>query len=225
MFGTYVNVTAVMIGSVIGLLIHKHFPEKIKKIVFQGIGLVTVFIGLQMTFKTDNLVILFSSILIGAVIGEMTDIKKYLDRFGNFLKVKFGSEDDKFVEGLVTAFLIFCVGSMTIIGAIEDGLNSDPSILFAKSILDGVVSIPLASVFGIGVLFSAVPLFIFQGGITLLAAYSKAFFTGILINELNAVSGILLLGLGINMLEIKEIRVVNLLPSLIVSIVLVNLFL
>jgi len=178
-----------------------------------------------MAFKSGNLVILFSSILVGAVIGETIDIEKYLDDFRIFLKSRFKSKDGRFIEGLVTAFLIFYVGSMIIIGAIEDGLNNNPSILYTKSILDGFVSISLASVFGIGVLFSAIPLFISQGGVTLLAAYSKAFFTEELINELSAVGGILLLGLGISILEIKKLKVVNLLPSLIVVIVLVKIFL
>ncbi len=225
MYGTYVNATAVIVGSLIGIVFHKKFPEKVKIIVLQGIGLVTLFIGLRMAFKTDNLVILFFSIFMGAVMGEMIDIKNYLDRLGTLLKIRFKSEDERFIEGLVTAFLTFCVGSMTILGAIEDGINGDPSILYAKSILDGFASISFASVFGMGVLFSAVPLFIFQGGITLLAAYSKTFFTDVLINELSAVGGILLIGLGINILEIREIKVANLLPSLVVVTILVGLFL
>ncbi|MEM2914944.1 MAG: DUF554 domain-containing protein [Candidatus Bathyarchaeia archaeon] len=224
MQGTYINTIAVIIGSLFGVLLHKKFPEKIKKIVFQGIGLVTLFIGIQMAFKVNNLIILFFSILIGAVIGEIIDFERYLDRLGVFLKDKLKSEDDRFIEGLVTAFLIFCTGSMTILGAIEDGLNGDPSILYAKSMLDGFASISLASVFGIGVLFSAIPLFIFQGGITFLAAYSKGFFTDALISSLSAVGGILLIGLGINLLEIKKIKVVNLLPSLVVVAVLAHLF-
>jgi len=224
MYGTYVNTVAVIIGSLIGVALHRELPERIKKIIFQGIGLVTLFIGVQMALKTSNLAVLFFSILIGAVAGETVDVEKHLERFGNLLKTKFKSEDERFIDGLVTAFLIFCVGSMTIIGAIEDGLNGDPSILIAKSILDGFTSMSLASVFGIGVLFSAIPLFTFQGAITLLAVYSRTFFTETLINELSAVGGILLLGLGIKILEIKEIKVANLLPSLFFVLVLVYLF-
>jgi len=224
MYGTYVNTVAVIIGSLIGVALHRELPQRIKKIIFQGIGLVTLFIGVQMALKTSNLAVLFFSILIGAVAGETVDVEKHLERFGNLLKTKFKSEDERFINGLVTAFLIFCVGSMTIIGAIEDGLNGDPSILIAKSILDGFTSMSLASVFGIGVLFSAIPLFTFQGAITLLAVYSRTFFTETLINELSAVGGILLLGLGIKILEIKEIKVANLLPSLLFVLVLVYLF-
>lgn len=217
MRGTYVNAVAVIIGSLVGMILGERFPEKIKAMVFQGIGLVTLFIGFYMSSKTNNLVVLFFSMLIGSVIGETIDIEKHIEDFGNFIKSKFGSKEDKFIEGFITAFLIFCMGSMTIIGSIEDGLNGNPHILYAKSILDGFVSISLASVLGIGVLFSVIPLLLYQGGITLLASLSKAFFTNTVINELSASGGIILIGLGINFLDIKNIKVANLLPSLVIS--------
>ena len=226
MLGTYVNVVAVIIGSIIGVLLHQRFPENLKKIGFHAIGLCVLFLGISMAFKTENFLILIFSMLIGALIGEAMHLDRRIERFGEFLKAHIGSSNnDQFSEGFVTAFLIYCIGAMTIIGAIEDGLNNNPSILFAKSLMDGCASIALASTFGIGVLFSVIPLFIFQGGITLLAASSKAFFTDVLINELSAVGGIILMGLGIHLLEIKELKVVNFLPALIVVIVLVNFFL
>jgi uncharacterized membrane protein YqgA involved in biofilm formation len=224
MLGTYVNVVAVIIGSIIGVLLHQRFPESIRKIGFQAIGLCVLFLGIIMALKTENFLILIFSMLIGAIIGELMHLDRRIDQFGEFLKARIGSTNDQFSEGLVTAFLIFCIGAMTIIGSIEDGLNNDPSILFAKSLMDGCASIALASTFGIGVLFSAIPLFIFQGGITLLAASSKAFFTEVLITELSAVGGVILMGLSIQLLDLKEIKVVNLLPALIVVIVLVRLF-
>jgi len=222
MMGTYVNAAAVIFGGIIGLTLNRELPERIKSIIFQGIGLVTLFLGIQMALKSENLVILFFSILIGAVIGEAMGLEKRLENFGNFLKAKIKSGDENFSEGLVTAFLIFCIGSMTIVGAIEDGLRGDPSILIAKSILDGFVSISLASALGVGVIFSSIPLFIYQGSITLLAAYAKVLFTKIIVNELSAAGGILLLGLGIKMLEIKEVKVANLLLSLAVAPILVQ---
>ncbi|MEM2321283.1 MAG: DUF554 domain-containing protein [Candidatus Bathyarchaeia archaeon] len=220
MWGTFVNAIAVVAGSSMGLVLRGGFPERIKSIVFKGIGLVTLFIGFQMTLKTGNLIILFFSILIGAIIGESLDIEGRIERFGNLIKSKFGSGEDRFVEGFMTAFLVFCMGSMTIIGSIEDGLNGNPSILYAKSMLDGFASISLASVLGVGVLFSVIPLLLYQGGITVLASLSKAFFTGAIINELSAAGGIILIGLGINILEIKRIKVANFLPSLAISAVL-----
>jgi uncharacterized membrane protein YqgA involved in biofilm formation len=224
MLGTYVNVIAVIIGSIIGVLLHQRFPENLKKIGFQAIGLCVLFLGISMALKTENFLILIFSMLIGAISGELMHLDRRIDQFGEFLKARIGSTNDQFSEGFVTAFLIFCIGAMTIVGSIEDGLNNDPSILFAKSLMDGCASIALASTFGIGVLFSAIPLFIFQGGITLLAASSKAFFTEVLITELSAVGGVILMGLSIQLLDLKEIKVVNLLPALIVVIVLVRLF-
>ncbi|MEM1607592.1 MAG: DUF554 domain-containing protein [Candidatus Bathyarchaeia archaeon] len=217
MQGTLVNAVSVVIGSLIGIFLRGRFPERIKSIVFQGIGLATLFIGFQMALKTGNLIVLFFSMLIGAVIGEFLNIEGRIEGFGNLVKSKFSSGEDKFVEGFITAFLIFCMGSMTIVGSIEDGLNGNPSILYAKSMLDGFASISLASVLGVGVLFSAIPLLLYQGGITMLASLSKAFFTEAVVNELSAAGGIILIGLGINLLEIRRIRVANLLPSLVVS--------
>lgn len=217
MLGTIVNAVAVIIGSSLGIILRGRFPEKVKGIVFQGIGLVTLFIGFQMSLRASNLVALFFSILIGAIIGEILNIEGHMESLGSFIKSKFSSKQDKFVEGFITAFLIFCMGSMTIIGSIEDGLNGNPSILYAKSMLDGFASISLASVLGLGVLFSAIPLLLYQGGITALAFLSRAFFTENVINEMSAAGGIMLIGLGINILEIRKIRVANLLPSLIIS--------
>jgi len=217
MQGTLVNAVSVVIGSLIGIFLRGRFPERIKSIVFQGIGLATLFIGFQMALKTGNLIVLFFSMLIGAVIGEFLNIEGRIEGFGNLVKSKFSSGEDKFVEGFITAFLIFCMGSMTIVGSIEDGLNGNPNILYAKSMLDGFASISLASVLGVGVLFSAIPLLLYQGGITMLASLSKAFFTEAVVNELSAAGGIILIGLGINLLEIRRIRVANLLPSLVVS--------
>ena len=218
--GTFTNVIAVIIGSLIGILLHKKFPEKIKAIVFQAIGLGTIIIGVQMALKIENLLVLIFSLLIGGIIGQAIDLEKHFEKLGNFLKTKIKSNNENFVEGLITAFLIFCIGSMTIIGAIDEGIRNDHSLLFTKSILDGFTSIALASTYGIGVLLSVIPMLIYQGGITLLAMRFQNFFSEILINQLTAVGGVLILGIGINLLEIKKIKITNLLPALIVVIVL-----
>ncbi len=218
--GTFTNVIAVIIGSLIGILLHKKFPEKIKAIVFQAIGLGTIIIGVQMALKIENLLVLIFSLLIGGIIGQAIDLEKHFEKLGNFLKTKIKSNNENFVEGLITAFLIFCIGSMTIIGSIHEGIRNDHSLLFTKSILDGFTSIALASTYGIGVLLSVIPMLIYQGGITLLAMRFQNFFSEILINQLTAVGGVLILGIGINLLEIKKIKITNLLPALIVVIVL-----
>ncbi len=214
--GTIVNTVAVIVGSLLGLLLHENLPEKIKTIVFQALGLCTLVIGMQMALKAQNLLVLIFSLLIGGIIGEFINLDGLVERLSNFFKTKIKSKDEKFTEGLVTAFLIFCVGSMTIVGAINEGLKADRTLLYTKSILDGFTSIALASTFGVGVLFSAIPLLIFQGGITLLALQFQHFFSTAIIAQLTATGGVLILGIGFNMLDIKKIKVTNLLPALIV---------
>ena len=224
MLGTYVNVVAVVIGSLIGLVLHQRFPEKLKRIGFQAIGLCVLVLGTSMALKTDNFLILIFSLLLGAFSGEALGLDRHIELFGEWLKARIGSRNDQFSEGLVSAFLLYCMGAMTVVGAIEDGLNNDPSILYAKSLMDGCASVALASAFGLGVLVSALPLFLYQGGITLAAASAKSFFTEPLITELSAVGGVILMGLGIQLLDLKEIRVVNFLPALLVVIILVHVF-
>ena len=218
--GTFMNIIAVIIGSVIGLLLGSRFPEKIKTIAFQSLGLISLLIGMQMALKVENPLTLIFAVLIGAIIGEWINLEKIFDNAGEFLKRKVKSKNDKFTEGLVTAFLIFCVGSMTIVGSINEGVNGDRTLLLTKSILDGFTSIALASTMGIGVLFSIIPMLILQGGLTIFAGMFQSFFTPTLINQLTATGGILILGIALNILEIKKIKVVNMLPALLMIILL-----
>lgn len=218
--GTLVNIIAVIIGSTIGLLLGNKFPDKIKSIAFQSLGLISLLIGMQMALKVENPLTLIFAILIGAIIGELVNLEKIFENAGNFLKQKVKSKNDKFTEGLVTAFLIFCVGSMTVVGSINEGVSGNKTLLFTKSLLDGFTSIALASTLGVGVLFSIIPMLILQGGLTIFAGMFQSFFTTSLINQLTAVGGILILGIGLNILEIKKIRVVNMLPALIIIIIL-----
>ena len=220
MLGTLVNVGAVIAGSLLGLVIHKRMPEKITKLVFQAIGLFTLFLGFTMASKTSNYLIMIFSLVIGSIIGELLNIEKQINRLSDWLKNKSGSSNAKFSEGFLTSFLLFCMGSMTILGAIEEGMGGNPDLLLAKSVLDGFSSIALAAAMGIGVLFSAIPLLIYQGGLTLFAGYLQDYLTTPMINELSAVGGIILIGLGINILEIKKIRVINMIPALLVAVLL-----
>lgn len=222
--GTIVNTVAVILGSLLGMLLHKNLPSRLKDIVFQGIGLSTLVIGIQMALKVENLLVLIFSVLIGGLIGEAINLERYLEKFSDFLKSKTRSKNEHFSEGLITAFLIYCVGSMTFIGTLNEGLRGDHSLLFTKSLLDGFTSIALASMYGAGVLFSAVPLFLFQTSLTLLAVQFQAFFTPLLVNQLTATGGVLILGIGLNLLEIKKIKVTNLLPALVMIVILTLLF-
>ena len=220
MLGTLVNVGAVIAGSLLGLVIHKRMPEKITKLVFQAIGLFTLFLGFTMAGKTSNYLIMIFSLVIGSIIGELLNIEKQINKLSDWLKAKSGSSNAKFSEGFLASFLLFCMGSMTILGAIEEGMGGSPDLLLAKSVLDGFSSIALAAAMGVGVLFSAIPLLIYQGGLTLFAGYLQDYLTTPMINELSAVGGIILIGLGINILEIKQIRVINMVPALLMAVLL-----
>lgn len=217
--GTLINMLAVTIGSLIGMSLQNSFPQEMQEVVFQAIGLCVLLIGVMMSQKVPEgyLLLLIFSMLIGGVIGHFLGIANVLDALGDGLKNVLAIEEESFTEGLITTFLIFCIGSMTIVGAIEEGLVGNRELLLAKSLLDGITSIALASSYGIGVLCSIIPMFLFQGGITILASYAKDFFTRIMINMLSAVGGLLILGLGINILGMASIHVEDLLPAILVS--------
>ena len=225
MQGTLINVAAVIIGSTIGLLIHSRLPQRIITTTFQGIGLFTIALGVTMAVQTSNFLIMIVSIVSGSIIGELLDIEKTNNKFSENLKTKTKSSHRKFSEGFITASLLFCMGSMAILGAIEEGLGGEPNLLLAKSVLDGFSSIILAASLGIGVIFSAIPLLIYQGGITLFASSLQDVLTDTIIIELTAVGGLLLIGLGITILEIKQLKIVNMLPSLVIVVILAWLFL
>ncbi len=225
MQGTLINAGAIILGSIIGLIIHSKLPERITTITFQGIGLFTIVLGVSMAMKTSNFLIMIVSIVSGSVIGEFLDLESAIDRFSEWIKNKTKFGDDKFSEGFITSSLLFCMGSMAILGAIEEGLGGNPNLLLAKSVLDGVASIVLAASLGIGVIFSAVPLLLYQGGITLFAGSLQHFLTDTIINELTAVGGLLLIGLGISLLEIKKLKIMNMLPSLLIVVILSYVFL
>lgn len=222
--GTFVNISTVLVGGAIGLVIKNSLPEKYKTIIFQGIGLFTIVLGISMAIPFPNPLIIIFAILIGGLIGVLINLEKRLDNLSTFVKKKLNLKDSQFNEGLITAFLIYCIGSMTILGAINEGINGDNSLLITKSVLDGFTSIALASTFGVGVLFSIVPMLIFQGGLTILSSQFGNFFTESLIQYLTSTGGILILGIGINLLDIKKISVLNLLPSLVVVVLLFLLF-
>lgn|SRR5690554_1022249 len=224
MIGTLVNTAAVIGGGVIGLLLKKSMPDRVTTIYFQSIGLFTLAIGASMAIEMEHILIVVSSLAIGSLLGEWWNLEKGAEGISNSLKDRFKIGSEKFTEGLVTSFLLFCVGSMTIIGTIQEGTGGSPDLLFTKSLMDFFSSILLASAFGMGVIFSAVPLFIFQAALTLLARYAGNFFTDNIILELTSVGGILLIGLGINILGIKKLRVMNMLPALVVVVVFLWLF-
>jgi len=215
MIGTLVNAITVLAGGALGLILRREIPEKFRNTIFEAVGLATLAIGAAMIIKTANPVILILGLLLGTFIGESLKIDEHLNIFAERVKGKLKEKESKFSEGMITAFITFCVGPMTIIGSIEDGLG-DPSIILAKSMLDGVVAVMYAASMGIGVLFSAILLLLYQGSIALSASFLKNGLTEAMLNNLTGTGGALLLGLGISLLEIKKIKVVNMLPSIVV---------
>jgi hypothetical protein len=223
MIGTIVNIAAVLGGSTVGVLFKGKFPEKVQTTVIHGISLSVILIGMQMAFsieKDPDILLVIFSLVIGAVIGESMQIEKRLNNFGESLKDKFGGGDDLFVQGFVQASLIYCVGAMAIMGAVQDGLNSDPSILYTKSLLDGITSIAFAASTGIGVAFSAIPILIYQGSITLTASWAAVYLTEDMIRVMTASGGLLITAIGLNMLGVSKIKTGNLLPSLLIAVIL-----
>jgi len=222
--GSLVNMLAVIVGSLFGLLLGQRFPENIRRISIKGIGLCTLLIGTQMALKVENILLVILSILLGGILGELLNLQSKFEQLGDQLKKRLPIKNERFTEGLITTFILFCVGSLTIVGALEEGLRNDPTLLYTKSVLDGFSSIVFASVYGIGVLFSAFPLIIFQGGITLLAGTVEPYLTDMVINQLSATGGILIVGLGFNLLEIQNLKITNFLPALIIIIFLSLVF-
>lgn len=220
--GTFINMATVSLGSLLGLWLQQLFPANVQAIIFQAIGLGTLIIGMQMALKVPDgyLLIFIFSLILGGIIGELIRLDQLLNNFGETVKQAFQVEDSRFTEGLITAFLLFCIGSMTIVGAIEEGLQGKRDLLLIKSTLDGISSIAFAATYGIGVLFSIIPMLILQGGITLLAWQMQRFFTPAIIGQLSAVGGVLIVAIGIRLLELGTVNIENLLPALAVAVVL-----
>jgi uncharacterized protein len=225
LFGSVVNALGIIIGTLIGLLLRR-IPEQMKQTVMIAIGLSVVVLGLDMALKSNDFFIVIVSLVFGTVIGEWLRLEDHLHSIGTVLERKLGkSQNGNIAQGFVTATLIFVVGAMAIIGALDSGLRNDHAVLLTKSMIDGFTSLVLASTLGVGVLFSAIPVLLYQGGIALFANVIHQFLSDslleLLIAELTATGGVLISAIGINMLGIKEIRVANLLPSIIVVTIIV----
>jgi len=224
MWGNLINTASIIVGGLIGIVFHRTLPQRYQAIIFQGMGLFIVALGISMSIKMEHVLISVFSLLLGGLTGELLKIDKQINTFGEWLKRSLNFKTEKFTNGFVSTSLIYCTGAMAVLGAIEEGTGNFPTILLTKSAMDGFSSIAFAATLGIGVIFSAVPVFIYQGAIVLVTFLFADTVNMEIINELSAVGGMLIVGLGFNILEIKEIKVVNLLPSLIFVIVLMMIF-
>lgn len=219
LIGTFINTGAIVAGATLGVALGGRLPEKVTRTVMQGIGLFTLLLGVKMALTESGALIVIFSIVLGAVIGELLDIEAALERLGKWAEERFSRESThgSFGKAFVSTTLLYCVGPMAITGAITDGLQGDYTILLTKSMMDGLSAIAFASALGIGVGLSAVTVFLYQGGLTLLASLVSSWMTQSVINDMTAVGGILIAAIGINILEIIRIRVGNLLPGLFVA--------
>ena len=222
--GSIVNALAIIGGSLVGCWLQSRFPERIRAIVFQGLGLCVLLIGFQMALKVENILIVIFAVLLGGITGELLRLDTLFERIGNRFKKLIKSKNAKFTDGLITASLIYCIGAMAIIGSLEEGIRGNPTILYTKSILDGFASIALAATYGSGVLFSFLPVLVYQGAMTIGASFFQQYFSDMMIAQVTACGGLLIIGIGINLLELTEIRLANLLPALAYVIVLTAFF-
>ncbi len=230
--GTLINCILIAIGAILGLLFKRLLPERLKDTLLQAVGLIVMFVGIggavsaALTFEngvfgTKDTLIMILAMVFGTIAGELINIEKQLDRVGAFCQRKFVKGDTKstFAEGMVTASLIFVVGAMAVVGSLDNGIRGDNSTLVAKGIIDCITSVVLASTLGIGVMFSAVPVLIYQGAISLLGVYIEPLLTDAVISQMSFTGSILIFAIGVNMFGIKKIKVGNMLPAIFMPVV------
>lgn len=214
--GTIVNSLLILLGGIIGLLFRNKIKDSFKDIIMKSIGLGVIVIGLKEALNTDNSMILMISLIFGSIIGQLINIEKKLESLGDILESKFKKGGGSFTKGFVMSSLVYCVGAMAILGSLNSGLLGDHTILYTKGLIDGVSSIIFTSLFGVGVIFSSISVLIYQGSITIMAGWIEPLLTEEVIVNISAVGGILIVGIGINVLEIKKIPVGNMLPAVII---------
>lgn len=224
MLGTIINTVTVVIGSLIGLFLNKGIPERISSQMMKALGLCTIFIGVQGAFKGENTLIMILSMVIGVIIGEGIDIDRRVTSLVNRLEQKFikkrDGQEHSISEGLITSSLLFCVGSMTIVGCLNAGLLNDLSMLMTKSTLDFCSSMIFASTLGIGVMLSAVVVLVYQGGLTLLASLAAPLLTSSVINEMTCVGSLVIIATGLNLVGATKIKLMNYVPAMFIPIIL-----
>ncbi|WP_226377690.1 DUF554 domain-containing protein [Citrifermentans bremense] len=223
MQGTAVNAAAIVIGSVVGLKAGHLISTRVRGTVMAGVGLAVLLIGCQLALKSREPMIIIGCLIGGGILGELLRIEERLEKLGNWIGDRFQGSG-QVAEGFVTASLLFCVGAMAIMGSLQDGLGSRPEILYAKAALDGITSVALASTLGVGVLFSSLAVFVYQGAITLSATLAQQLMTPAVVQEMNAVGGLLILAIGLDLLGMKRVPVGNLLPAVFLAPPLVMLF-
>ncbi|MGM9973726.1 MAG: DUF554 domain-containing protein [Clostridiaceae bacterium] len=225
MKGTIVNFAAIFIAGLLGLVVKGGIPDKINKTIMNAVALAVIIIGISGSTKGENTLLMVISLAIGALLGEIIDIDNLLDQFAKNIEKRFNKlGNSNFAQGFIASTLLFCVGSMAIVGSLNSGLSGDHELLYTKSILDGVSSFVFSSTLGIGVVFSAFAVLLYQGLITLSASFMSTILSTAVITEVSAVGSVLIMALGFNMLGITKIKVANILPSILIPIIFLTLF-
>lgn len=222
--GTLINVSTIVVGSLLGILLKRGIKKRIADTVMHGLGLCVLLIGLSGALKTQNTLLIILSMVFGGALGAAIGIEERITRLGAWAQMKLerksshvtGEQESTFAKGFVTASLVFCVGAMAVVGSLDSGIRGDHSTLVAKALLDGIAAVVFAGTFGIGVILSAVPVLLYQGSISLLGALVAPLLNEVVVMEMSAVGGLLIVGIGLNMIFEKNIKVANLLPSIFV---------
>jgi len=217
MLGTLLNAFAIILGGLLGLLFRRGIPENFNRTIQDGLGMVVVAIGLQYALKADNWAVLGSSLALGAVIGEWRQWDQRLQMWGEKVQQRFQAEGNRFVEGFISASLLFCVGAMGIVGALEDGLIGNYNVLKVKALLDGIFALVFSANYGVGVILSFLPVLIYQGSISLGAVWLQPILTPSMMNTITSLGGLIITALGLNIIGIAKIRIANLLPALLLA--------
>jgi uncharacterized membrane protein YqgA involved in biofilm formation len=225
MIATFINCAAVVLGCLLGLLLHRRISEDFKNVVFTGIGLVTLVLGMMMALKTQRVLYLALSVVCGGILGNWWNIEGGTLRLGEFLKSRFSPEGSasNFAHAFLNASVLFCVGAMTLVGSFKAGTEGDYTLILTKSVMDGFVSILLAAAMGVGTAFSALTILVYQGGLTLAAGVIKPYVTPLILSELTGLGGVMVLMIGFNLLQLKTIKTANYLPGLVLVVLLVLL--
>ena len=223
LLGAAVNFATIFFGSLIGLALKKGIPERFRDVIIGGMAFCTVYVGITGLLKGKSTLVIVISIAIGAFIGELFDLEGKMNKLGDYVQSRFKGNDNKISQAFVTATLLYGVGAMAIVGSLQSGISGDHSTLFTKSILDGIMSIILTSQLGFGVMLSAVPVFIYQGAITLLSGFLEPYLTETAIAEMTCSGSLLIMMIGFNLLGITKLKIVNYIPAIFISAVLAQI--
>lgn len=223
MIATLVNCAVIIIGCIVGLFLKGGIPERFNKIIMNGLALCAMYIGFSGALEGKNTIVTIISMAVGALIGEMIDIDKWLNKLGETIQNKLSKgegKDNRIAEGFVNASLLYCVGAMSIVGALQAGLSGNYDTIYAKTVLDGVSSVIFSASMGIGVIFSAATVLLYQGGITICASFLSGILSQGVIANMTAVGSLMIVGLGLNLLKATDIKIANLLPGILIPVIL-----